>query len=146
MPSKRIRIAVLAIVLGASIILALMLQFQDKLVHWVVPSTEGWVKFEVPHDARQVKASAQQSREGLNLCNEDGVDWSEITIKVTGIYGVPYLMKPKPIKAGACEYLSFADFAEPSWKRMQMPPNERVTRIELLVSYGAKGYVSLEPK
>jgi hypothetical protein len=146
LPPKRRRIIPLATILVVCILLSLLLKFPDKIVHWAAPSTEGWVKFEVPRDAREIKSSVQKSREGLNICNADGVDWLEITVKVTGIYGAAYLIKPRPLKAGACEYLSFADFAEPSWKRMQMPPNQTVTRIELLVSYPAKGYASIEQK
>lgn len=144
-PFTRRKLILLA-VLSICTLCSLLLHFQDKTVNWVVPSTEGWVKFEIPRDARQIHASVQKSRDGLNVCNQDGTDWSEITIKVTGIYNTPYLAQPKPIRAGACEDVPYSDFAESSWKRMQMPPNQTLTKIELLVSYVAKGYDSLEPK
>ena len=116
--------------------------FQDEIVSYLMPTT-GWVQFNVPTDARQLRASVKRAGAGFNICNEDAVDWSDITVKVTGIYNTPYLARPKPIKTGACELVPFSDFAEPSWKRMQMPPNQTLVKVELLVKHQAGGYMSL---
>jgi hypothetical protein len=72
-------------------------------------------------------------------------------VKLTGIYDTPYFVRAKPIGAGTCEYVSFSDFAEPSRKRMQMPPNEKPVKVELLVEellvdHWAIGYTSIQPK
>jgi hypothetical protein len=143
--SKKTRLVVLLAVLIPVAFYLLVGLFEKQIVGWLMP-TKGWVTFNVPSDARQVRASAQKSGEGLNICNDEGFDWSDITIKVLGLYNAPYLARLKSIKAGHCDYLPFSDFAEPSWKRMQMPPNEVPTKVEILVGYRATGYASLEPK
>jgi len=125
------------------IFIALVGIFEKEIVGYLMP-TKGWVRFDVPENARQIRASVQKSSGGLNICNQDASDWSDITVKATGIYNSVYLAQLKSIKAGTCGNVPFADFAEPSWKRMQMPPNENLTKVELLVNYGAKGYVSLQ--
>ena len=120
---------------------ALIVRFEDRIVHYLMP-TKGWVQFDIPSDARRIRATVQRAGAGFNICNQDGIDWSDITVKVTGIYDTPYLSRPKPIRAGACEYVPFSDFAEPSWKRMQMPPTQPLVKFELIVKYQAEGYVS----
>jgi hypothetical protein len=142
---KRMRLIVLSVILALCIVVALVGTFEKQIVNYLMP-TKGWVQFDVPDNARPIRASVQKSPAGLNICNEEGVNWSEVTVKVTGIYNALYLAQPKPIKAGTCEYVSFSDFAEPSWKRMQMPPNENPIKVELLVNYSARGYVSLKPE
>jgi len=65
-------------------------------------------------------------------------------VRMTGMYNAPYVAQTKPLNTGACVDVRFSEFAEPSWKRMRMPPNEVATKIELLVTYKSKGYVSLQ--
>jgi len=119
--------------------------FEKQILDWLMP-TKGWVEFKVPDDVRQIQASAKEFHAVLDLCNQGSTDWHKITVKITGLYGTPYLAQLKRIRAGQCEHVPFSDFAEPSWKRMQMPPNETVTRVEVLVSYDASGYASLKLK
>ena len=114
------------------------------VLDWLMPSKD-WVEFKVPSDARIVRAEVRRVHQGVRICNEDGVDWTDVTVRVSGAYNAIYIAHTKPLNAGACEDVPFSDFAEPSWKRMQMPPNETATKVELLVTYKVKGYVSLKP-
>jgi hypothetical protein len=117
--------------------------FEKRIVNYMVPGT-GWVQFDVPGNARQIRASVKKSNGGLKICNEDEFDWSDVTVKITGVYNTPYVARPKPIEARTCEDVPFSEFSEPSWKRMQMPPNENPTKVELLVDYKSKGYVATQ--
>jgi hypothetical protein len=140
--SKQSRLIALSALLILCIGFALTIKFEKQIVDYLMP-TKGWVRFDVPPNARQIRVSVKESSAGLNICNEDAVDWTDITVKVTGIYNAPYLVRPKPIRAGTCEYAPFSDFAEPSWKRMEMPPNQTLIKFELIVKYEAGGYASL---
>src|SRR5262249_60386644 len=106
--SRAKRLIVLSSVLILFIGIAFLGMFERQIVHYLIPAN-GWVQFNVPHNVGQIRASIHKANAGLNICNEDGVDWSDITVKITGIYNAPYLAQPKPIKAGTCEYVSFAD-------------------------------------
>jgi hypothetical protein len=143
--SKRGRVITLSLILIICISAALVGAFERQIVEYFIP-TKGWVQFNVPQHAREIRASVQRSNADLKICNQDEVDWTSITVKITGIYNAPYLARPKPIRAGRCEYVPFSKFAEPSWKRMPMPPNEKPVTVELLVDYEDKGYASVQPK
>jgi hypothetical protein len=140
--SKQSRLIVLSGLLILCIGFALTITFEKQIVDYLMP-TKGWVRFDVPREARQIRASVKESSAGLNICNEDAVAWTDITVKVMGIYDAAYLARPKSIRAGTCEYVPFSDFAEPSWKHMQMPPTETLVKFELIVKSGAGGYASL---
>jgi hypothetical protein len=142
--SKRQRLILLLFLLASCVLVALMGIFEKQIVNYLVPG-KGWVQFSVPGNAQQIRASVKKSSGGVTICNGDEFDWSDVTVKITGLYNAPYLAQPKPIRAGTCEYVPFSDFAEPSWKRMQMPSNESPVRVELLVDYNSKGYVAIQP-
>lgn len=143
---KRVRLSFLVMVLVFSVLFAGILALTSRRVQdWLMPSND-WVQFKVPGDARRIRAAVKKVDQGVRICNGDGVDWSDVTVKIAGEYKATYIALAKPIAAGACENIPFSDFAEPSWKRMQMPPNEIATQVELLVTYKAKGYVSLQPE
>jgi hypothetical protein len=123
---------------------AVAANFESQIIGYLIP-TKGWITFNIPGHAKPIGASIQRSNTGLEICNQDTADWKNVTVKITGIYHAFYLARAKPIKAGKCEQVSFSNFAEPSWKRMRMPPNEKPVKVELLVSYDEWGYASLEP-
>ncbi len=149
-PKTRTRLLVLVCILVFSIVFT---SYTELCVHsewvldWLMP-TKDWVEFKVPDDARIIRAAVKRVGQGVRICNEDGVDWSDVTVRIAGEYkyNAVYIALTKPLNAGACEDVPFSDFAGPSWKRMQMPPNVTVTKVELLVTYKAKGYVSLQPQ
>jgi hypothetical protein len=147
-PKTRTRLLILVCILVFSIVfssIAVLNVHLNRVLDWLMPSKD-WVEFKIPDDAKIVRAAVRRVDQGVRICNEDGVDWSDVTVKITGEYKAIYIARTKPITAGACEDVPFSDFAEPSWKRMQMPPSETATKIELLVNYKAKGYVSLQPE
>ena len=147
-PKTRTRLYILMFILVFRIVFASLTELcvhSDWLLDWLMPSKD-WVEFKVPDDARIIRVSVTRVHQGVRICNEEGVDLPDITAKKTDEYKAIYIARTKPITAGACEDVPFSDFAEPSWKRMQMPPSETATKIELLVNYKAKGYVSLQPE
>ncbi len=143
---NRSRLILLSSILGISVVIAAVALIDvhfGRIVDWFSPAKD-WVEFRVPADVRPIRASVKRVHQGMNVCNEDDFDWSEVTVKLAGKFGAVYVSQMKSIKTGSCGYVSFEDFAEPSWKRMQMSPNEMPTKIEVLVTYKPKGYVSLE--
>ena len=139
--AKKTRLGMLLALLVVVIFISLVGTSEKRILDWLMP-TNGWVEFKVPDQAQQIQASATESQSALDLCNQGSRDWQKVTVKLTGLYGTPYLAQLKRIRAGQCEHIPFSDFAEPSWKRMQMPPNEAVTRVEVLVDNS--GYTALK--
>ncbi len=70
----------------------------------------------------------------------------DVTLLIWGTYKAQYLDRVKQVKAGDCASFDYSQFAEPSWKKMQMPPTETAKNIEILSASPANGYAELQPK
>jgi hypothetical protein len=147
-PKTRTPLHILLCILVFSIVFASLTELSvhsDWLLDRLMPIKD-WVEFKVPHGAKRIRAAGKRVDQGIRICTEDEVGWSDVTVKITGKDKAIYIALAKLIAAGACEDVPFSDFAGPSWKRMSMPPKQPAAKIELLVTYKAKGYVSLQPQ
>jgi hypothetical protein len=104
------------------------------------------VEFPIPKDPYALRASSRIIEHGIVLCNEDQEKWTGVTVRIWGTYHAQYVDRMKRISAGDCASFDYADFAEPSWKKMQMPPNETAKTIEILTTSPSYGYAELKPQ
>ncbi len=111
----------------------------------VMPARD-WVQFVRPKNPQVLHAYALVTEHGIILCNEDREQWTDVTILIWGTYKAPYLDRVKHVKARDCTTFDYSQFAEPSWKKMQMPPTETAKNIEILSASPANGYAELQPK
>jgi hypothetical protein len=129
------------ILLSVAILVGLAVEIDahfKQISNAIVPDTD-WIRFDIPHNARVIKVSTKRMNDGLHLCIE-GRDWSNTKVRLTGKYGASYLAAIN--SQSSCVVLKPSDFAEPSWKRMPMPSNEVIQRVEVLADGHPPGYWS----
>ena len=131
-----------------SIVVAAVAYFDthfDQIADRVVPATD-WVRFTPPATARPLVASSRKVDHGVLICNNDNQGWEGLTVQISGIYNAHYVALRKRLKSGDCGKFDYSQFAEPSWKRMQMPPNEIASKVEVLTASPANGYIEMRPR